>query len=918
MFLPLFAGALVAFLTARSARADAQRALAIVEVLTAELGVLRKRVEGFGVRGTAAANKPAVPDLAAATPASPVPASPESGLAPDDSGPRVTDSVEFPVSTPDVSNVSVGSAASSAGGSVPAAAAAAASSAAAAAAAAPAAAAASASTDSVAVSAATDGAKAPPPVRPVSTPRPAALPANEAANLGAFIERNAVWAFAGVGALLLVIAALFGLREAILAGWFGPVARFAAGAAVGLGAWAVAELLRWRKYDIPAAALTGAGSAILYGTLYAAHSRWGLIGQGTTFGMMVAVTAVTMFAAWRRDSRFVAYLSLIGGYATPVLLSTGENKALAFFGYLALVNLGLILVARRREWPDLVAFSGIVTNLLYLGWVAAYRAPDQVPVGLAASALFALGYLALVPRSAAGVAVVAAAMGCGTWLMGALAMATPTDTFATDPRNAMPLPWDLGVTPWIGLAYLALGAVALPMLTARWRPARVGAGAVVGVAAAAFTLAWGVGGESRWDVAAFAGPGVALAALAVGGSPAGVPALLLGVAATIFTTGITVLPSEYLPFHVFAYLVATLWIGYGRGKRQIFAFAALILPLITYIRLDARLEDGGAASVLLTLLPAYFALAFGPFVRPLRGDLWGVLGAALAPVAVFWPLYQTWEQVFGEGFAGVLPILLGANALVGCIAMLRVAKAQLGDRESAILITVSLLAVAVAIPVQLERGWLTVGWAIEVALLAWAWRRVRHPLLISAGAVLAAVVTSRLLLNPFALTYGNGAGLPLFNWTLYTWGIPLAAFLLASRWYEQRWLQSALRTVAVLLGFALLNLEIAHLFARDQQLSFRSERLGEEMTRSIAWGGYGLGLVLLGIVRSSRSTRLFGLCFAVLGAGKVFLIDSWSLSGFARVGAYGGMAVTLLAAAVAFAYLVRSDNQREAKPPENP
>ena len=916
LFLPLLAGAIVAFLSARAARSDAREARSMVDELKLEVGLLRRRIDRLG---TGTGSSPAAPESMAAS-SLPPPAAQSSAtpvgsaaslppLQPPPSVPLATSPAETRTSALESAVSTLGVSLSTLGAGAPAG---------------PPASGASQPASNESTPSSSGGGTTPlrtPAGAPAGVPipmQPKALVPTEAANLGAFIERNAVWAFAGVGALGLVIAALFGLREAILAGWFGPVARFGAGAAVGLGAWLVAELLRWRKYDIPSAALTGAGSAILYGTLYAGHARWGLLGQGVTFALMVAITAVTMFAAWRRDSRFVAYLSLVGGYATPVLLSTGENKAVAFFGYLALVNLGLLLVARRRDWPDLVAFSGIATNLLFLGWVVAYRAPDQVPVGLLAAAIFAFGYLALVPRGAAGVAVVATAMGCGTWLLGALAMATPTDTFATDPRNAMPLPWDLGATPWVGLVYLTVGAVLLPLLTRRWLPARVVAGAVLGVGAAAYTFSWVAAGESRWDVAAIAGPGVALLALVAGGSAAGLPALLIAVVATLFASAVRAMPAGLLPWHILALLLGTLWVAYGRGKRAALPVAALLLPLVVYVDLTTRLANGEATSVLFALLPVYFMLAFVPFFRPRRGDLWGVLGAALVPVAAFWPLYQAWQHVLGEGFAGVLPILLGANTLLGCIAMLRLARAHLGDRESAILITVSLLAVAVAIPAQLERGWLTVGWAIEVALLAWAWRRVRHPLLVGAGTALAALVTVRLLLNPFALEYGNGAGLPLLNWTLYTWGIPLVAFLLAARWYEARWLQSGLRSVAVLLGFALINLEIAHTFAHDDQLSFRSERLAEEMTRSVAWGGYGLGLVLLGILRRSRSTRLFGLCFAVVGAGKVFLVDTWSLSGFARVGAYGGMAITLLAAAVAFAYLVRSDNQREAQPPEAP
>jgi uncharacterized membrane protein len=108
----------------------------------------------------------------------------------------------------------------------------------------------------------------------------------------------------------------------------------------------------------------------------------------------------------------------------------------------------------------------------------------------------------------------------------------------------------------------------------------------------------------------------------------------------------------------------------------------------------------------------------------------------------------------------------------------------------------------------------------------------------------------------------------------------------------------------VLLGFALLNMEVAHAFAHDGELSFSSENLLQSMTRSISWGGYGLFLVVVGVARDSRGVRLAGLAFMLLGASKVFLVDLWSLSGFVRAGSLFGIALTLLAAAVAFQRLV--------------
>ena len=64
---------------------------------------------------------------------------------------------------------------------------------------------------------------------------------------------------------------------------------------------------------------------------------------------LVAATAVVL--AIRRDSLFIALLGLVGGFATPFMLSSALDKPLSLFGYLVILNAGLAWVAYRRGWP---------------------------------------------------------------------------------------------------------------------------------------------------------------------------------------------------------------------------------------------------------------------------------------------------------------------------------------------------------------------------------------------------------------------------------------------------------------------------------------------------------------------------------------------------------------------------------------
>jgi len=61
--------------------------------------------------------------------------------------------------------------------------------------------------------------------------------------------------------------------------------------------------------------------------------------------------------AVRLDAQVVAILGLLGGFLTPVLLSTGQDHPLGLFSYIALLDAGLIAVVARKRWNYLVLLA---------------------------------------------------------------------------------------------------------------------------------------------------------------------------------------------------------------------------------------------------------------------------------------------------------------------------------------------------------------------------------------------------------------------------------------------------------------------------------------------------------------------------------------------------------------------------------
>jgi hypothetical protein len=219
-----------------------------------------------------------------------------------------------------------------------------------------------------------------PPPPPPAPPEPPAAPIDWEALAGKLA--------ASVAGIALVIAAVFFLRYSAQHGWLQPLVRVAIGVIVAVGLLVVCEMKAARRYPILANALDAAAIAILFATFFAAHALWALIPGLAAFALLALVTALAVMLSIRRESLFIAVLGLMGGFATPALLSTGENRPIPLFAYLLLLNVGLAWVAYRNTWPVLTWLTLIFTTIYQWGWVMRYLDASQLPIAMAVFIVF--------------------------------------------------------------------------------------------------------------------------------------------------------------------------------------------------------------------------------------------------------------------------------------------------------------------------------------------------------------------------------------------------------------------------------------------------------------------------------------------------------------------------------------------------
>ena len=159
-----------------------------------------------------------------------------------------------------------------------------------------------------------------------------------------------------------------------------PTCRSSAGSAA-IGAAAVVLLgfgwrLRLSRPDY-AQVLQGGAVAVLYLTLFAAFRFYGVLARGPAFVLMVAVAALAAALAVLQDARALAVIGALGGFATPLIVSTGSDNHVALFAYYFVLDLGIAAVAWSKTWRSLNLIGFVATFVVATAWgVLKYRPED--------------------------------------------------------------------------------------------------------------------------------------------------------------------------------------------------------------------------------------------------------------------------------------------------------------------------------------------------------------------------------------------------------------------------------------------------------------------------------------------------------------------------------------------------------------
>ena len=262
------------------------------------------------------------------------------------------------------------------------------------------------------------------------------------------------------------------------------------------------------------------------------------------------------------------------------------------------------------------------------------------------------------------------------------------------------------------------------------------------------------------------------------------------------------------------------------------------------------------AAIVFTLLLG--AGGFAVLPRVARPGRWAALSAA-APLAILIIAY--WRlQKFDLPIAWTLTALVLAGVELAAAAA--VARRRTGAAESEIVLAAYAVGVlgstTTAAAFGLGEAWLTVTLAVHLPALGWVDGRIRLKPLRWVALAIAAAVLVRLVLNPYVLQYPLGPT-PIVNWLLYGYGVPAAAFIIATRQFGSRADDALVWTLeagSALFLLFLLSLELIHAIYGRLTNPFPDFAAGAALIA--LWLAYGARLLALGERRQRPVLRWGG------------------------------------------------------------
>ncbi|MDU1892546.1 MAG: DUF2339 domain-containing protein [Dysgonomonas sp.] len=195
-----------------------------------------------------------------------------------------------------------------------------------------------------------------------------------------------------IGIITLVLGIAFFVKYAIDQEWINEVGRVGIGILTGGIIIGIAHKLK-SKYHVFSSILVGGGISVLYITITLAFREYELFSQTIAFLLLIGVTIFSVILSLYYDRKELAIFSLLGGFASPLMISTGTGNYIVLFSYILILNSGMLVISFIKKWRVIGILCYVLTLCFFWSWVFKSFETEFIGVTIFASLFFIQFYL---------------------------------------------------------------------------------------------------------------------------------------------------------------------------------------------------------------------------------------------------------------------------------------------------------------------------------------------------------------------------------------------------------------------------------------------------------------------------------------------------------------------------------------------
>lgn len=190
-----------------------------------------------------------------------------------------------------------------------------------------------------------------------------------------------------VGIVTLVLGIGFFVKYAIDQNWINEIGRVGIGLLTGGIIIGVAHKLK-KEYHVFSSILVGGGVSVFYITITLAFREYAIFDQTIAFVLLTVITIFSVIISLFYNRQELAIFSLVGGFLSPLMVSTGEGNYIVLFSFLLILNTGMLIISLKKDWKLVGGIAYVLSLIFFWSWLLIKLRDENIGATIFASLFF--------------------------------------------------------------------------------------------------------------------------------------------------------------------------------------------------------------------------------------------------------------------------------------------------------------------------------------------------------------------------------------------------------------------------------------------------------------------------------------------------------------------------------------------------